>query len=97
MTLIIFGQGILTTYILNQLIKDFIARERPSISVLLNAEGYSFPSGHSMVTMVCYGLIAYFMGTKLASRKATMIIQIMFGCIIFIIGFSRYKIGRAHV
>ena len=87
---LIFGLGVLTTHLLNQLIKDFIARERPSISVLLNAEGYSFPSGHSMVTMVCYGLIAYFIGTKLASRKATMIIQIMFGCIIFLIGFSRY-------
>ena len=87
---LIFGFGVLTAYLLNQWIKDLIARERPSISVLLNAEGYSFPSGHSMVTMVCYGLIAYFIGMTIASKKATMLIHSMFGCLIFLIGISRY-------
>lgn len=87
---LIFGSGVLTAHLLNQWIKDLIARERPSISVLLNAEGYSFPSGHSMVTMVCYGLIAYFIGTRIASKKATTMIHSMFGCFIFLIGISRY-------
>src|SRR5699024_5213753 len=87
---LIFGSGVLTAHLLNQWIKDLIARERPSISVLLNAEGYSFPSGHSMVTMVCYGLIAYFIGTRIASKKAMTMIHSMFGCFIFLIGISRY-------
>src|SRR5690625_4811419 len=45
----IFGLGVLCTHLLNQLIKELVARERPSISVLLNAEGYSFPDRKSVV------------------------------------------------
>src|SRR5699024_10484311 len=58
----LFGVGVLTAHITNQLLKQLMTRERPSISVLLNAEGYSFPSGHSMIAIVCYGLIAFFIG-----------------------------------
>lgn len=85
-----FGLGVLSAHLLNKVIKEFIARERPSVSVLLNAEGYSFPSGHSMVTIVCYGLIAYLIGTKLATLQAKSIVWIVFGSLIGLIGFSRY-------
>src|SRR5690625_3141963 len=86
----IFGLGVLCTHLLNKLIKELVARERPSISVLLNAEGYSFPSGHSMVTIVCYGLLAYLIGLTLSSKRSKLILYIIFGSIIFLIGFSRY-------
>lgn len=85
-----FGLGVLTAHLLNKWIKIFISRERPSISELLNAEGFSFPSGHSMVTIVCYGLIAYLIGKKLRSKRAILTVRIGFGCLVFLIGFSRY-------
>lgn len=85
-----FGLGVLSADILNKLIKELIARERPSISALLNAEGYSFPSGHSMVTIVCYGLLAYLIGRKLTSQKSRVIIRVTLGSLIFLVGFSRY-------
>lgn len=85
-----FGLGVLTAHLLNSLLKDLIARERPSISVLLNAEGYSYPSGHAMVPIVCYGLIAYLISTKLTSQKKARFVQVFLGILIFLVGFSRY-------
>lgn len=85
-----FGLGVLFAHLLNQSIKSIVARERPSISPLLNAEGFSFPSGHAMVPIVCYGLIAFFISKKLRSTWAMMVVYGFFGCFIWLIGISRY-------
>lgn len=90
---ILFGVGVLGAHILNTVIKQMVARERPSISALLNAEGYSFPSGHSMVSMVCYGLIAFLLIKKVKSTKQALLIQCTFALVIFLIGISRFFIN----
>lgn len=90
---IIFGFGTLTSHGLNILIKQLIERERPSILVAANAEGYSFPSGHAMISMVCYGLLSYFLAKKITSAKATFAIQFLFAMLVFLIGISRYVIN----
>lgn len=83
------GLGVLSTHLLNQLIKTTVARERPSISVALNAEGFSYPSGHAMVSTVCYGIIAYFIITKLKQASTRKIVLTFFTVTIFLIGLSR--------
>ncbi|GIO21639.1 phosphatase PAP2 family protein [Oceanobacillus sp. J11TS1] len=85
--------GSLFAHLLNLFIKQLVARERPSISVALNAEGFSFPSGHSMIPMVCYGLIAYFLCKKIRSEKIKITVQITLGSLVFLIGISRYFIN----
>nr|WP_280922962.1 phosphatase PAP2 family protein [Virgibacillus litoralis] len=89
----VFGVGTLTSHGLNILIKRLVERERPSILVAANAEGYSFPSGHAMISMVCYGLLAYFITKNLKSAKATFAVQFLFALLIFLIGISRYMIN----
>ncbi|WP_067729791.1 phosphatase PAP2 family protein [Oceanobacillus damuensis] len=88
-----FAGGTLSAHLLNILIKNIVDRERPSISVAVNAEGYSFPSGHAMIPMVCYGLLAYFLVKKIKSKKLTFLTQLFFAIIIFLIGISRYVIN----
>lgn len=88
-----FGGGVFLSHKLNQLIKGLVMRERPSVSVSLNAEGYSFPSGHAMVSMVCYGLLAYFISKKLKSKRMIIFVQMTFTLLIFLIGISRYVIN----
>lgn len=88
-----FGIGVLGSHLLNQLIKQLVARGRPSVSALLNAEGYSFPSGHSMVSLVCYGLIAYFIVQHIKGNSTQIAVQISLGILIFLIGISRYIIN----
>lgn len=88
-----FAGGTLLSHSVNLLIKDIVARERPSVSVAANAEGFSFPSGHSMIPMVCYGLLAYFITRKLNSKGAILGVQIFFAFLVFLIGISRYVIN----
>src|SRR5699024_3922258 len=63
----IFSGGTLMSYLLNEMIKLIVVRERPSMNVDAHAIGYSFPSGHAMISMVCYGLFIYFLRKKLCS------------------------------
>lgn len=90
---LIFSGGTLISYLLNMFIKMIVARERPRIDISASAEGYSFPSGHAMISIVCYGLLMYFLQKKLSTRKSVLIVQISFAFIIFMIGMSRYVIN----
>ncbi|WP_272031113.1 phosphatase PAP2 family protein [Oceanobacillus kimchii] len=90
---LLFVSSIVLTHVLNVAIKMATTRERPSISVEVHAEGYSFPSGHSMIPMVCYGLVAYFIGKKLPSSTAKIAFQSACGLLVLLIGISRYVIN----
>jgi len=90
---LVFALGTLSSHGLNILIKHLVERERPSIFVAANAEGFSFPSGHAMIPMVCYGLLAYFLAKKLTSSRAVLIAQISLALLVFMIGISRYIIN----
>lgn len=90
---VIFAGGTLASHLLNTFIKNLVARERPSISVAANAEGYSFPSGHSIMSMVCYGLLAYFITIKFRSTKVIFLVQLVLALIVCLIGLSRFFIN----
>lgn len=90
---LIFAGGTLSSHLLNKLIKLLVERDRPSILVSANAEGHSFPSGHAMISMVCYGLLAYFLARKIISNKLKFMVQAFLALLIFLIGISRYVIN----
>ncbi len=90
---LLFASGTLISYLLNMLIKVLVGRERPSIFIEANAEGFSFPSGHSMITMVCYGFLMYLFAKKVSSTPIKIMIQASFSLLIFLIGISRYIIN----
>ena len=48
----------ITSTILNKIIKNIIARERP-LERLVEASGFSFPSGHAMNNMAIYLMLAF--------------------------------------
>lgn len=77
-------------------LKSFWARERPIGEHLVVAEGFSFPSGHAMLSFVFYGFIAYIIlvghqGWK--SRTLAIIIYI----VILLIGISRVYLNVHYV
>ena len=49
---------------LNILLKNIFDRPRPEGYRLIEETGYSFPSGHSMISMAFYGLLIYFIFKK---------------------------------
>src|SRR5699024_12014697 len=67
--------------------------ERPRIFTEANAEGYSFPSGHAMISLVCYGLFTYFITEKISSKKLKLCVNLASAILIFIIGMSRFIIN----
>ncbi|MFD2042761.1 phosphatase PAP2 family protein [Ornithinibacillus salinisoli] len=90
---LVLAGGTFLSHLINKFIKTLVNRDRPSILVEANAEGYSFPSGHAMITLVCYGLLAYFITKRMKSQKAIVIVQAVFALLIFLIGISRYFIN----
>lgn len=83
--LIFFTQG---SYILVDIIKNLIGRERP----VLHA-GYSFPSGHTTITMCFYGIIIYLILHYTRSPFWRNFLAIFFGFMIFMVALSRLWLG----
>ena len=79
--------------ILNFIIKVIIQRERPLVDYWLVTEnGYSFPSGHSAVSMAFYGFLIYLVYKHINSKYRFFLI-ILLVIIILFIGLSRIYLG----
>ena len=71
--------------VLNQLLKRILQRPRPTEFRIVEETGYSFPSGHSMVSMAFYGYIK----NKYVKWTLITILSIL----ICLIGISRIYLG----
>lgn len=94
---VIFAGGTLCSHILNMGIKEVIERERPSILAEASALGYSFPSGHAMISTVCYGLLCYFLIQKMKNKQLKRGLEIIIFLFILLIGMSRYFINVHYI
>lgn len=78
---------------LNQILKLIFKRERPIGYRLIEMTGYSFPSGHAMVSMAFYGLLIYII-YRLVKNKYLKVCLISLNIVIIIlIGISRIYLG----
>lgn len=73
----------------NKLLKNWIGRERPDLEHLDQVASLSFPSGHAMVGIILYMLIAYFLVKYIPSKKGKWIAAIACAIIILLLGVSR--------
>jgi len=81
-------------HLLNQSLKALFARERPFfLEPLAIATNYSFPSGHAMAGIACYGLLAYFLYLRVENRWRRIGILGFTFLLIALIGFSRLYLG----
>lgn len=78
---------VLFSWIFNELLKFYFIRPRPRGDFLTIATGYSFPSGHAMVSLAFYGFMAYL--ATLHGEKWGKPIAGVLGLLIFLIGLSR--------
>ncbi len=77
----------------NLALKAIFSRQRPLEFMLIDERGYSFPSGHSMVSIVFYGFLIYIC-YKLIKQKSVKIICItLLSLVILLIAFSRLYLG----
>ncbi|MGF9765144.1 phosphatase PAP2 family protein [Bacillus albus] len=87
--MIVYPVGILVTHLVNKGIKEIARRERPSLNEALDALGYSFPSGHAMLSIMTFGFLAYIIAANLESVTGKYVITILMGIVIVSIGLSR--------
>lgn len=78
---------------LNNILKNIVQRPRPIGYRLIDESGYSFPSGHSMVSAAFYGLIIYFIWKNVKNKKLRNISCILLSFLIVFIGLSRIYLG----
>ncbi len=78
---------------LNILLKNILQRPRPIEFRLINETGYSFPSGHSMISMAFYGFIIYLIYKYVKNKKIKYTLITVLSILIFSIGISRIYLG----
>lgn len=84
---------LLLALLLNQFTKIIFARPRPININLIEETGYSFPSGHSMISLVFYGYIIYQIYKSNLNKNLKLIINTLLIIIILLIGTSRIYLG----
>ena len=61
---IFIGLNLAIISLLNWILKVIVQRPRPTEFRLIDQSGYSFPSGHSMISMAYYGYLIYLIYMK---------------------------------
>lgn len=85
--------NLIISTLLNLLLKNVINRPRPEGYRIINETGFSFPSGHSMISMAFYGLILYIIFKNVKNIKIRNTLVIFIALLIVLIGFSRIYLG----
>ena len=88
----IFSNLVIIT-ILNQLLKRILQRPRPTEYRIIEETGYSFPSGHSMISMAFYGYLIYLIYKYVKNKYIKWISIILLSILICVIGISRIYLG----
>ena len=78
---------------LNQLLKNILQRPRPTEFRIIEETGYSFPSGHSMVSMAFYGYLIYLIYKYVKNKYVKWILILLLSILICSFGVSRIYLG----
>lgn len=79
--------------LLNQALKFIIQRPRPTEFRIINESGYSFPSGHSMVSAAFYGFLIYLIYKNVKNKYLKWSLITLLSLVILTIGISRIYLG----
>lgn len=85
--------NIILDVILNTCLKYIFRRERPRDIMMVIENGFSFPSGHTMLATIFYGFIIYLIYKSDKSRKFKYVSIILLSLLILLIGISRIYLG----
>lgn len=82
------------SYVCTQLAKNFIERPRPAaIPALAEATGFSFPSGHALMTAAIYVTIALIVYRRLQLPSQRIVLVLSSTAIILVVALSRVYLG----
>lgn len=79
--------------ILNEALKYGFHRQRPGLHRLVEVSGFSFPSGHSMMSFIFYGLMVYLVWVNFPGKALRLAVSALLICVILAVGISRIYLG----
>lgn len=85
--------NLITSFLFSQIIKLIIQRPRPIDISLVDHVGYSYPSGHSLVSMAYFGFITYLIFKNVDNKFFRYFFTVISIILIIAIGFSRIYLG----
>lgn len=80
-------------FLTNEITKSIFTKSRPIGINLIDETGFSYPSGHSMVSLSFYGFITYLLLKNCKNNLIKTIIIISSIILISLVGFSRIYLG----
>lgn len=84
--------------LLNKLLKYIFHRPRPHFDdPILKLTSYSFPSGHTMMATVLYGVVAAYLLAKTQDWRWRVLIILSTGLLIALVAFSRMYLGAHYL
>ena len=90
---LLISLNLIISFISNQITKQIITRPRPIGINLIEETGYSYPSGHAMISMAYFGFIAYLIYKYVKNKLIKTILISSIFILIILIGFSRIYLG----
>ena len=89
----ILGIEVILITLGNIVLKNIIARIRPDHLRLIKQGGYSYPSGHAMISIAVYGFLIFYIYKKVKEKKAKVFLITLLTLLIIGIGISRIYLG----
>ena len=77
----------------NTIMKTLVHRKRPDINRMISERGYSFPSGHSLISSLVFGYLIYKLNNTIKNKFIKYFVIGIIVCIILSIGISRIYLG----
>lgn len=90
---ILIGTSTISSVVINTIIKHIIRRPRPSNLRLIHQGGYSFPSGHAMISICVYGMLIYLVFKNIKRKDIKIFLISLLTLLILSIGLSRIYVG----
>lgn len=84
--------NLITGSLFNFILKQLFRRPRPELLKMIEIGGYSFPSGHSMTSLIFYGFIIYIC-LKYGRHWFKYCITVLLSLLVLFIGISRIYLG----
>ncbi|MCB2296912.1 phosphatase PAP2 family protein [Clostridium tagluense] len=87
----VFNIGI--TGFTNLILKNTVKRYRPMEIRLIDAHGYSFPSGHSSISTAIGLVLIYFILKRIKNKKIAYTLSALIFTYLILVGISRVYLG----
>ncbi len=88
-----YGISFAKVCVANIILKHVIKRIRPEHLMIIKETGYSFPSGHAMMTFAFFFLLAHFLWITIKNKPLKITLVVVCAAMIEAISFSRIYLG----